>query len=145
MFSKLLTHMQMRNVVIDPTKQLSARTGSSGYPTTLFYDAKGRLASRHVGELYAAILGDKINQLRDARLASNTCVHDEVQGARRREANLDRSCRGWPRVTRSGIHHDRLPARLRSAQCRRFAAQQTEKIDHTQFSKPFAAVIIGTQ
>ncbi|WP_426106635.1 TlpA family protein disulfide reductase [Massilia sp. TSP1-1-2] len=34
--------LQMRNVVIDPAKQLSARTGSSGYPTTLFYDAKGR-------------------------------------------------------------------------------------------------------
>lgn len=57
--------LQMRNVVIDPAKQLSARTGTSGYPTTLFYDAKGRLAMRHMGELSAATLEDKINQLRD--------------------------------------------------------------------------------
>ncbi len=63
--------LEMRNVVIDPAKQLSARTGSSGYPTTLFYDAKGRLAIRHMGELSAATLKDKINQLRSARQASN--------------------------------------------------------------------------
>lgn len=56
--------LQMRNVVIDPAKQVSARTGSSGYPTTLFYDAKGRLATRHMGELSAATLEHKIDQLR---------------------------------------------------------------------------------
>ena len=59
--------LHMRNVVIDPAKQLSARTGSSGYPTTLFYDAKGRLATRHMGELSAATLKEKINQLRNIR------------------------------------------------------------------------------
>ena len=59
--------LHMRNVVIDPAKELSARTGSSGYPTTLFYDAKGRLATRHMGELSAATLEEKINQLRGAR------------------------------------------------------------------------------
>ena len=58
--------LQLRNVVIDPAKQLSARTGSSGYPTTLFYDEKGRLAMRHMGELSAATLENKINQLREA-------------------------------------------------------------------------------
>ncbi|MBC7684328.1 MAG: TlpA family protein disulfide reductase [Bdellovibrionales bacterium] len=59
--------LQMSNVTIDPAKQLSTRTGSSGYPTTLFYDTKGRLSSRHMGELSAATLEDKINQLLDVR------------------------------------------------------------------------------
>ena len=59
--------LQMPNVVIDPGKQLSTRTGSSGYPTTLFYDAKGRLSSRHLGELSAATLEEKINHLLDVR------------------------------------------------------------------------------
>ena len=58
--------LKIRNAFIDPAKQLSARTGSSGYPTTLFYDTKGRLATRHMGELSAATLQEKINQLRDA-------------------------------------------------------------------------------
>ena len=57
----LATHrLQMPNVVTDPAKQLSARTGSSGYPTTLFYDTKGRLYLRHMGELSRAILEEKI-------------------------------------------------------------------------------------
>lgn len=55
--------LQMPNVVIDPAKQVSARTGSSGYPTTLFYDAKGRLYLRHMGELSQATLAEKINRL----------------------------------------------------------------------------------
>ena len=59
--------LQMRNVVIDPAKQLSTRMGSSGYPTTLFYDAKGHLATRHMGQLSAATLQDRINQLRNAQ------------------------------------------------------------------------------
>lgn len=58
--------LEMRNIVIDPAKQLSARTGSAGYPTTLFYDTKGRLATRHMGELSAATLKEKMDQLRKA-------------------------------------------------------------------------------
>lgn len=58
--------LQIRNEFIDPAKQLSARTGSSGYPTTLFYDANGKLAIRYMGELSAATLEEKIGQLRDA-------------------------------------------------------------------------------
>jgi len=64
----LATHgLQMPNVVIDPAKQLSARTGSSGYPTTLFYDAKGHLYLRHMGELSHATLKEKINRLLEVR------------------------------------------------------------------------------
>jgi len=59
--------LQMPNVVIDPAKQLSTRTGSSGYPTTLFYDANGRLHLRHMGELSRATLEEKINRLLEVR------------------------------------------------------------------------------
>ena len=55
--------LKMQNVVLDPGRQLSARTSSSGYPTTLFYDAKGRLYKRHVGELSTATLREVIDAL----------------------------------------------------------------------------------
>jgi hypothetical protein len=42
---------------------VAARTGAAGYPTTLFYDARGNLRLRHVGELSDASLRDKIAQL----------------------------------------------------------------------------------
>ncbi|MDQ2821099.1 MAG: TlpA family protein disulfide reductase [Pseudomonadota bacterium] len=58
--------LRMENVVIDPAKQLSARAGASGYPTTLFYDAAGFLQQRHMGELSRATLDEKINGLRAA-------------------------------------------------------------------------------
>lgn len=55
--------LQTQNVVLDPAKQVSTRTVSSGYPTTLFYDAKGRLYLRHMGELSRATLEEKIGLL----------------------------------------------------------------------------------
>jgi len=56
--------LQLKNVVIDPAGQLAARTGAAGYPTTLFYDADGKLQLRHVGELSEATLSDKLETLR---------------------------------------------------------------------------------
>ena len=55
--------LQTQNVVLDPAKLASTRTASSGYPTTLFYDAKGRLSQRHMGELSRATLEEKIANL----------------------------------------------------------------------------------
>lgn len=55
--------LHMSNVVLDPAKQMSARTGSSGYPTTLFFDARGRLRNRHMGELSHATLSEQIKTL----------------------------------------------------------------------------------
>jgi YD repeat-containing protein len=52
--------LRLQNVVIDPAGQLAARTGAAGYPTTLFYDASGRLRLRHVGELSEATLKEKL-------------------------------------------------------------------------------------
>jgi thiol-disulfide isomerase/thioredoxin len=56
--------LQLRNVVTDPAGRLAAGTGASAYPTTLFYDAAGRLALRHVGELSHATLRDKLEAIR---------------------------------------------------------------------------------
>ena len=55
--------LAMANVVTDPAAQLSARTGSPGYPTTLFYDARGTLQARHAGELSSATLRDRLAAL----------------------------------------------------------------------------------
>lgn len=54
---------RMSNVVVDPAAQLGARTGSPGYPSTLFYDADGALQFRHVGELSQATLREKLAAL----------------------------------------------------------------------------------
>lgn len=59
--------LRLSNVVLDPARQAGARTGSSGYPTTLFYDAQGRLDQRHMGELSHATLSEKIDRLRASR------------------------------------------------------------------------------
>lgn len=56
--------LRLRNVVIDPGGLLAARTGAAGYPTTLFYDADGKLRLRHMGELSEATLKDKLEALR---------------------------------------------------------------------------------
>ena len=55
--------LRMENVLSDPAGQLGARTGSVGFPTTLFYDAQGRLRFRHVGELSEASLREKLAAL----------------------------------------------------------------------------------
>jgi hypothetical protein len=39
-----------------------------GLPTTLFYDAGGRLVDSHVGEISAASLASKLNRLRPPAL-----------------------------------------------------------------------------
>ena len=55
--------LRMQNVVIDPAGQLGARTGAVGFPTTLFYDARGVLRVKHVGELSEATLSEKLRAL----------------------------------------------------------------------------------
>lgn len=52
--------LAMHNVLLDPAMQVSGRTGASGYPTTLFYDARGLLVHRHMGEFSRATLEDSI-------------------------------------------------------------------------------------
>lgn len=52
--------LDIANVLIDPARLVGAGTRSLGYPTTLFYDAAGRLRLRHVGELSQATAREKI-------------------------------------------------------------------------------------
>jgi thiol-disulfide isomerase/thioredoxin len=53
------------NVLLDTRMQVGAAVGSAGMPTTLFYDASGRLVERHVGPLSAASLEGKLGLLRN--------------------------------------------------------------------------------
>jgi thiol-disulfide isomerase/thioredoxin len=51
------------NVVLDPVRQVAGAAKASATPTTLFFDSRGRLVSRRVGELSAATLADRLAQL----------------------------------------------------------------------------------
>jgi thiol-disulfide isomerase/thioredoxin len=55
--------LPLQNVLIDELRQASAAFHQQGYPTTLFFDAKGRLVSRRIGELSAATLSEKLQQI----------------------------------------------------------------------------------
>ncbi|GGY74435.1 prolipoprotein diacylglyceryl transferase family protein [Pseudoduganella plicata] len=59
--------LELRNVVLDPARELGTRTHSPGYPTTLFYDAAGTLRFRHVGELSQAAVREHIAALSERR------------------------------------------------------------------------------
>ena len=59
--------LRIENVVLDPGSQATARTGATGYPTTLFYDAAGRLRERHMGELSQATVRATIARLDNGR------------------------------------------------------------------------------
>jgi len=54
--------LQLDNVVLDPFSSVSQSTGSRGLPTTLFFEADGRLADVHMGELTAASLARKLER-----------------------------------------------------------------------------------
>jgi thiol-disulfide isomerase/thioredoxin len=54
----------LANVLLDPAAALGREVGSGALPTTLFYDASGRLVATHLGELSAASLASKLSPLR---------------------------------------------------------------------------------
>jgi thiol-disulfide isomerase/thioredoxin len=53
----------LRNVLLDKLQQASAALGRLALPTTLFFDAEGRLVSSRVGELSEATLLDRLGGL----------------------------------------------------------------------------------
>ena len=53
----------LRNVVLDSEAALGKAAGSSALPTTLFYDARGRLVDTHLGELSDASLASKLQKI----------------------------------------------------------------------------------
>lgn len=49
-------------VLLDPPSQAMLATGTRGLPTTLFFDANGRLVHTHMGELTRASLADTLRK-----------------------------------------------------------------------------------
>ncbi len=58
--------LALRHVWLDPRSGLSARAEAVGLPTTLFFDATGRLVYRRMGEVSAATLASQVDALRAA-------------------------------------------------------------------------------
>ncbi len=52
--------LSLDNVLLDPRLELGRQTESQGLPTTLFFDARGALVDRRIGELSAATLAQRI-------------------------------------------------------------------------------------
>lgn len=59
--------LSIENVLLDARSGVMQDTGTRGLPTTLFFDAQGRLVDSHVGELNQATLEHKL-QRADPRL-----------------------------------------------------------------------------
>lgn len=57
----------LRGVLLDPGSRLGPAVGSRGLPTTLFYDAQGRLIDAHFGVLNAPALETRLRTLRATR------------------------------------------------------------------------------
>jgi len=60
-------NLLLNNVVLDPDRSWMTRFHATGIPTTLFFDADGRLLSSRVGELSAAALDAHITKLQQTR------------------------------------------------------------------------------
>lgn len=58
--------LALRDVLLDERSALGPLVGSRALPTTLFYDAQGRLVDAHVGVLSAASLDARLSKLREA-------------------------------------------------------------------------------
>ncbi len=56
--------LRLGNVLLDDTASASTVLGVQAYPSTLFFDAEGRLRELHLGELTAAGLEHKLRRLR---------------------------------------------------------------------------------
>lgn len=55
--------LDLKHVLVDGKGQASAAFNQKGYPTTLFFDAQGRLKSTRIGELSAATLAERLAQV----------------------------------------------------------------------------------
>lgn len=57
------SQLSLVNVLLDPGKRLGQQLGSSALPTTLFFDANGRLVDTHIGALSSASLASKMSNI----------------------------------------------------------------------------------
>ncbi|MCC6070986.1 TlpA family protein disulfide reductase [Massilia sp. GCM10020059] len=61
----LRTHgLKLDNVLLDPQSATARAVGSSGMPTTLFFDAAGQLVDAHLGAVSDASLAEKLAKIR---------------------------------------------------------------------------------
>ena len=63
--------LDLANVVLDSFTALGREVGSGALPTTLFYNASGRLIDVHLGPLSTASLASKLDRLRSPANLSN--------------------------------------------------------------------------
>jgi len=56
--------LALRNVVLDPQRQLASQVDSQVLPTTLFFDEEGMLVNRRIGELSTVTLAQRMESLR---------------------------------------------------------------------------------
>lgn len=54
--------LELDHVLLDPQSQAMLETGTRGLPTTLFFDADGRLVDTHMGELTRASLASTLQK-----------------------------------------------------------------------------------
>ncbi|MDX1464651.1 MAG: TlpA disulfide reductase family protein [Halomonas sp.] len=64
--SRFLNHesLTLDNLLLDAQLDFGDRVGARAIPTTLFYDADGRLLDTHFGELSRATLNRELERLR---------------------------------------------------------------------------------
>lgn len=68
------SHLSLSNVLLDPGKKLGQQLGSMALPTTLFYDASGRLVDTHLGALSSASLASKLIRLQVPSLSGTGMI-----------------------------------------------------------------------
>lgn len=56
-------HLPLTNVLLDPSSAMGAHFGQRALPTTLFFDAQGRLVDTRMGELSHATLAQRLEAL----------------------------------------------------------------------------------
>jgi len=66
------TGLNLSHVLFDGSGQLAQRVGSMALPTTLFYNAEGRLVGSHLGELSRASLQHALHPLQRADAPAST-------------------------------------------------------------------------
>jgi thiol-disulfide isomerase/thioredoxin len=64
---------ELDNVLLDTDRAFSRLLGSGALPTTLFFDAGGRLVEQRMGELSAATLAQKLQLLEHGRCDGQRC------------------------------------------------------------------------
>jgi thiol-disulfide isomerase/thioredoxin len=61
--SYLVSHdLHIRNSLLDPARSVAKAVGAVGFPTTLFYDGKGRLLADHLGPFSGATFNQALEQ-----------------------------------------------------------------------------------